>query len=246
MPNWKQLVLNRIGNPDAHALTSLTAKLGDAAQTFLTMIGYQGATSLADKLTAARAGYLDNINNAQLLNVPDLSTLTAARIGYLDNINQAGLLQVTAIRAGYLDNLSGGAVALASTALSTATWTATRAGYLDRIRHLTRPQAGTQATTADLTVVGAAIESAVPIRVSGYLSAHNLQVGDTVLVVEEIRDQDDTTYREYARASYSGVQNSPMVWFNEKVCQGWRVRVQRTAGVDRTLNYQFFTDTRSV
>jgi len=65
-------------------------------------------------LTAARIGYLDNINNAQLLNIPNLSTLTSARIGYLDNINQAGLLQVTATRAAYLDNLSGGAVALAS------------------------------------------------------------------------------------------------------------------------------------
>ncbi len=71
-------------------------------------LGYQGATSLADKLTAARAGYLDNINNAQLLVVPNLSTLTAARIGYLDNINQAGLLQVTAARAGYLDTLNTG------------------------------------------------------------------------------------------------------------------------------------------
>lgn len=35
-----------------------------------------------------------------------LARLTAARAGYLDNINQAGLLQVTAARAGYLDNLA--------------------------------------------------------------------------------------------------------------------------------------------
>jgi hypothetical protein len=42
-----------------------------------------------------------------------LTRLTALRAGYLDNINQAGLLQVTATRAGYLDNLSA-AVALAS------------------------------------------------------------------------------------------------------------------------------------
>ena len=69
-------------------------------------LGYQGATSLADKLTAARAGYLDNINNAQLLVVPNLSTLSAARIGYLDNINQVGLLQVTAARAALLDQIT--------------------------------------------------------------------------------------------------------------------------------------------
>ena len=91
-------------------------------------IGYQGATSLADKLTLVRVGYLDNINNAQLLNISaarlgyidrltllaagGAGELTVARVGYLDNINQAGLLQVTAVRAGYLDNLSAGAVAL--------------------------------------------------------------------------------------------------------------------------------------
>jgi len=46
---------------------------------------------LESRLTALRAGYLDNINNADLLNIPDLSTLSAARIGYLDNINNANL-----------------------------------------------------------------------------------------------------------------------------------------------------------
>ena len=40
-------------------------------------------TTLETRLNAARAGYLDNLNNAQLLNVPDLSTLSAAKIGYL-------------------------------------------------------------------------------------------------------------------------------------------------------------------
>ncbi len=67
--------------------------------------------TLLVRLSAARAGYLDNINNAQLLNIPNLSTLTAARIGYLDNINQAGLLQLTAARAGYLDQINAAALA---------------------------------------------------------------------------------------------------------------------------------------
>lgn len=98
-----------------------------------TRIGYQGATSLADKLTAARAGYLDNINNAQLLNVPNLSTLSAARIGYLDNINQAGLLQVTAARAGYLDNIANAQL---------LNITAARLGYIDRLTLLAAGGAG--------------------------------------------------------------------------------------------------------
>lgn len=315
---------------------------------------------LWDRLTAARASYLDNINNAQLLNVPDLSTLTAARISYLDNINQTGLLDLTPTRAGYLDlipglatassglayaatvttytdpthfkstaliglgnnffagtppwyvfvvwkatgtgaapqeesqpvaaftsvdgtvqhtaftvplsvndkvlmihpavaymlgltpmrtgyldNLSAGAVALAATALTIATWTDARASYLDRIQNNTRPQKGTQATTNVLTVIGAAIAAAVPFTVSGFINLTNMQAGDTFLVIEEIRDQDDVTYIEYARNSYSDVQTSPMIWFNQKMCQGWRIRIQRTAGADRNVTYQFFTSANS-
>ena len=117
--------------------------------------------------------------------------------------------------------------------------------WIARIANLTRPQKGTQATTNVLTVVGAAIEGTVPFKVSGLLSLHNMQAGDTFLVTEEIRDQDDTNYREYARTSYSDVQTSPMVWFEEKVCQGWRVRIQMVGGGDRDVTYQFFRERQS-
>ena len=110
---------------------------------------------------------------------------------------------------------------------------------------MTRVQATTQATTNVLAVLGTAIEGTVPFKVSGYLSLHNMQAGDTFLVIEEIRDQDDATYREYARNSYSDVQTSPMIWFEPKVCQGWRVRIQRTAGADRDVTYQYFREVAS-
>lgn len=109
----------------------------------------------------------------------------------------------------------------------------------------TRSQKGTQATTNGLAVVGAVIVDTVPFKVSGFLSLHGMQAGDTFLIIEEIRDQDDATYREYARTSYSGAQISRMVWFEGKVCQGWRVRIQRTAGVDRDVTYQFFKEVAS-
>jgi len=51
-------------------------------------LGYQGATSLADKLTAARAGYLDNINQAGLLQI------TAARAANLDLIPDPAINKV--------------------------------------------------------------------------------------------------------------------------------------------------------
>lgn len=52
-----------VGNASASALGSLYAILGNPAQDFLTMIGYEGATSLADKLTAARAALIDYIGD---------------------------------------------------------------------------------------------------------------------------------------------------------------------------------------
>jgi len=93
-------------------------------------IGTEGATSLADKLTVARAGYIDNINNADISTIPNISTLSVARIGYIDNINQVGLLQVTAVRAGYLDNINN---ANLSTIPDISSLSAARIGYLDEL-----------------------------------------------------------------------------------------------------------------
>jgi hypothetical protein len=64
--------------------------------------------------------------------------------------------------------------------------------------------------------------------------------GDTFLIVEEIRDIDDATYREYGRTSFSDVQVSPMVHFTRKMAEGWRIRIQRTAGADRDVTYQYY------
>jgi hypothetical protein len=55
------LMLGDIGTASASTLGSLYGILGNPAQSFLTMVGYEGSASLAAKLTAARAGYLDNI-----------------------------------------------------------------------------------------------------------------------------------------------------------------------------------------
>lgn len=90
----QNLILGDIGDASASTLGSLYAILGNPAQTLNTMVGYEGASSLAAKLTAARAGYLDNIN-------------------------QAGLLQVTTTRAGYLDNIATTAKAISQIATTT-------------------------------------------------------------------------------------------------------------------------------
>jgi len=107
----------------------------------------------------------------------------------------------------------------------------------------TRNQIGTQATTNVLTVLGAAIEHATkPFNATALISLHNMQAGDTFLVTCELRDQNDATYREYDRKTYAGVQVSPMVHVLPVMCQGWRMKIQRTAGSDRDVTYQFFKE----
>ena len=103
-----------------------------------------------------------------------------------------------------------------------------------------RVQSGTQATTAALAVIGVAVEDVRTFEVAGFISLHNMIAGDTFLVLEEVRDQDDVTYREYGRTTFYDVQTSPMVWFEAKVCMGWRIRIQRTAGADRDVTFQIF------
>lgn len=114
------------------------------------------------------------------------------------------------------------------------------AGLTPVEKRFIRVQRGTQATTNVLAVIGVAIEAGIPFEVTGYISLHNMVAGDTFLVLEEIRDQDDATYREHGRTTFYDVQTSPLVHFESKVCQGWRVRIQRVAGGDRNVTYQFF------
>ena len=116
---------------------------------------YTDTQALLTRLTALRAGYLDNLSAgavAQAATALSTAQWTNARAGYLDNLSVGAVAQAataltsatwTNARAGYLDNLSAGAAALAATALSTATWTAARGGYLDNIN-----QAGLLQVTA--------------------------------------------------------------------------------------------------
>lgn len=56
------VTLASVGPANGSALGSLYAILGNPAQDLSAMIGYQGATSLADKLTLARAALLDHLD----------------------------------------------------------------------------------------------------------------------------------------------------------------------------------------
>jgi len=82
-------------------------------------------TTLLSRLTALRAGYLDNLSSGTLAQSSDVLTLlnrlSSARAGYLDNLSTGAvalnsdvstlLTRLSNTRASYLDNLSSGLVA---------------------------------------------------------------------------------------------------------------------------------------
>jgi hypothetical protein len=180
-----QTEANKIGTiVNTGGTATIGAVLGDFANSALvTRVGAgaaQSATALSTaNWTAARAGYLDNINNANLATVPAIS---AARIGYLDNINQAGLLQVTAARAGYLDNVNQSGLLQV---------TAARAGYLDNINN-----AGL-ATITPTTIWNLAVEGAITAKQATELMLAVLcgKTSEAVAGTMVIRDANDTVDR---------------------------------------------------
>ena len=86
-----------VGDASGSTLGSLYGIVGNpaAGQDLATRIGYQGATSLADKLTAARAALLDRLS---IITAGGAGELTAARAGYLDYLlpTTVGKLQIKA------------------------------------------------------------------------------------------------------------------------------------------------------
>lgn len=105
---------------------------------------------LETRLSAARAGYVDNINNANLATISDISNLSATEIAYLDAkvsevIKQVALTghpagsigkilydyyntRLTSARCGYLDNINNSNL---STIADISTLTATQIAHLD-------------------------------------------------------------------------------------------------------------------
>lgn len=73
-------LLADLGDASASTLGSVYAILGNPAQTFLAMLGYEGATALADKLTAVRATLLDQITAARMAEL-DAANLPATTDG---------------------------------------------------------------------------------------------------------------------------------------------------------------------
>lgn len=136
--------LDNLTNLDA-AISSRNSVTPDVAGTAA------GLHSTTDALISA----LNNLSAAQVNSecdtaISDAALATASALATVDGLVDTLISRLTAVRAGYLDNLSGGAVALASTALSNAVWTAAKAAFIDAA--ISSVSAG-DATSANQTTI---------------------------------------------------------------------------------------------
>jgi hypothetical protein len=146
------------------------------------------ANGLLVNLTAARAGYLDNINNALLLElglseIGDkvqvdidanslLANLTAARAGYLDNINNALLLELGLSEIGDKVQVDIDANSLL------ANLTAARAGYLDNINNALLLELG-------LSEIGDKVVADMDANSLGYWQPRTISWNETLFVSDD-------------------------------------------------------------
>ena len=131
MMRYLKGLITALGNPTANVLASIATKLGNNATDFATEIGYEGATSLANKLTAVRAALLDQITALRMAeldpaNLPtDIAALNtllsdgtyglAALEALVDDLET----RLSAVRAGYLDNIDTKAMGRSQIAATT-------------------------------------------------------------------------------------------------------------------------------
>ena len=118
-------------------LAAAFTKLFDVATPLLVASDVMRGTEDAALATALATAQEDLDNPSQYM--ADISALATAaslsthdgKLDAMDLLVDTLLTRITAARAGYLDNLSAGAVALAATALTDATWTDAKAAFLD-------------------------------------------------------------------------------------------------------------------
>lgn len=120
-----------------------------------------GVTTLLSRLSAARAGYLDNLSAGAVAQSTDIATLlarlTLTRAGYLDNLSGGAvslasdmatlLSRISALRAGYLDNLDVGGAVASQADINALNQSASRRLVLTVLNQWERPESGTTTFT---------------------------------------------------------------------------------------------------
>lgn len=80
-------------------------------------------------------------------------------------------------------------------------------------------------------------------QVEGYVDLANLADGHSLTIKLYVRVRADGSWGAYHEESYSGVQALPLVYISKKPeNHGLLVTLQQTAGIYKTFDYEFFTE----
>jgi hypothetical protein len=178
--------------------------------------------------TSARAAKLDNLD----VPVSTRSTLTAAEVWGYTTRTLTGLTGQPRI-----DLLGEDA--------SFEAGTGTRKQLIDRlagVEAFDTPIEGAVTTAATETDIVLDEVTGNPQRhLEGYIDLSSLAAGDTIIIRQYMKIAPAGAYVKYAEESYSGPVDPPLLYVITKPARyGIRITVQRTAGVDRNLTFQFF------
>jgi len=228
---YNAAVLADVGDASSSTLGSLYGILGNPGQSFLTMVGYEGATSLAAKLTTARAGYIDIMNSDGKFLLSNAITGEVAFSLY-------DILKVSATEK--LKNFiakTGGTEVPAGTSLY---------DELADILDLTRTYAAVAVTVAETNLF---IDDA-PVRATAGRSVKvdltNVAAGDTYVIREYYRLVAMGAYVQVsddASNTYVGVQTPVIKTVSlDTYLYGCKITAQKIAGTDRTINYESFVE----
>jgi hypothetical protein len=74
-----------------------------------------------------------------------------------------------------------------------------------------------------------------------YIFTDNMQAGDQLTIRVYILDNEGIALKKYLDIALNGIQLSPAVFIPFIPTGQYRVTVQRTGGVDRTYNWEYWT-----
>ena len=77
-------------------------------------------------------------------------------------------------------------------------------------------------------------------KFSGYIDLSAMEAGDEVVTRQYMRIRSGGSYKKYGEATYSGVQDPPLLYMTVKVLSdGAKITVQQTAGTCKSFPFCF-------
>lgn len=81
------------------------------------------------------------------------------------------------------------------------------------------------------------------LKLSGYIDLSNMEDGDEVIIKQRMRVKPGGNYKQYAKETYVGVQENPLIYITTKVLgYGGKITLQQTGGSLKSFDYEFISE----